>query len=281
MKKITVVKSSGQEEPFSWQNVYDSARQVGATRERSAEIADRVAASRRERISTAEIRRQVNRLLHQTDPKLAMRFNLPEAMRRLGPTGFPFERYVGRIFEAQGFKVKIGTHLQGHCVRHEVDFLAWNNELLYIGECKYHNKRGVKVDLPTTLMYAARFDDLEQGEFAQKKIQAGRRVKSMMVTNTEFTQEAIKYFDCIGKSLWGWKHPPRRGIERMIDEEGIYPITILPSCRSEQLIEVFSKKRLMLARDVLEVEAKDLGLSSKVMDQIQKEARELFGLEIN
>lgn len=278
-KKVTVVKSSGEEEPFSWQSVYDSARQVGATRDVAVEIADQVSTSSRKKISTADIRRQVDKLLRQVDIKLAMRFSLPEAMRRLGPTGFPFENYVGRIFEKQGFKVKVGADIKGRCVSHEVDFLAWNEQLLYLGECKYHNRRGAKVDLPTALMYAARFDDLERGDFAQRKIKEGRRVRSMMVTNTEFTREAIKYFDCIGKSLWGWKYPPRRGIERMIDEEGIYPVTILPSFRSGRLVEIFSEHGLMLAKDVLKADAKKLGLSPKLLAQMKQEARELFGQE--
>lgn len=279
MKKTTVVKSSGEEEAFSWKNVYNSAREVGATREVAVEIADQVAAKSGQKISTADIRRQVEKLLRQTDAKLAMRFSLPEAMRRLGPTGFPFENYIGRIFESQGFTVKVGTHLKGRCVSHEVDFLAWNDQLLYLGECKYHNQRGAKVDLPTALLYAARFDDLENGSFAQRKIKEGRRVKSMMVTNTEFTQEAIKYFDCIGKSLWGWKHPPRRGIERMIDEEGIYPVTILPSFRSGRLVEIFSKHGLMLAKDVLQADAQKLGLPPKLLERMKQEAQELFGPE--
>ncbi|HQO27677.1 MAG TPA: hypothetical protein PKX21_01265 [Candidatus Pacearchaeota archaeon] len=279
MKQTTVIKSSGEEEAFSWEHVYSSARKVGATREVAVEIADQVAAKSGQKISTADIRRQVEKLLRQTDAKLAMRFSLPEAMRRLGPTGFPFENYIGRIFESQGFTVKVGTHLKGRCVSHEVDFLAWNDQLLYLGECKYHNKRGAKVDLPTALLYAARFDDLENGSFAQRKIQEGRRVKSMMVTNTEFTQEAIKYFDCIGKSLWGWKYPPRRGIERMIDEEGIYPVTVLPSFRPGRLVEIFSEHGLMLAKDVLQADAKKLGLPPKLLGQMQQEARELFGLE--
>ncbi len=278
MKKTIVVKSSGEKEVFSWQSIYDSARRVGAAREVAVEIADNIKAEAGGQIDTAQIRRKVERFLKKTDAGLAMRFSLPEAMRRLGPTGFPFENYVGRIFEQQGFQVKVGGRIRGRCVEHEVDVLAWNADFLYLGECKYHNKRGVKVDLPTALLYAARFDDLEQGSFIQKKVKQGRKIKSILVTNTEFTQEAIKYFNCIGKNLWGWKHPHRLGIERMIDEEGIYPITILPSFRSSRLIEIFCQRRLMLARDVLQADAKKLGLSQGLVEQMRKEARELFGL---
>lgn len=277
MKRPIVIKSSGEKESFSWQSVYDSARQVGATREVAVEIADRIKAGTGDQVTTADIRRKVEQMLKKADVGLAMRFDLPEAMRRLGPTGFPFENYVGRIFQKQGFRVKIGQRIKGRCVDHEVDFLAWNDDLLYLGECKYHNKRGSKVDLPTALLYAARFDDLERGSFVRRKQKEGRRVKSILVTNTEFTQEAVKYFNCIGKTLWGWKYPARRGIERMIDEEGIYPITILPSFRSARLVEIFCQHNLMLAEDVLEAEAKKLGLKQDLLDKMKVEAKELFG----
>ena len=281
MKQPIVIKSSGEEELFSWKSIYDSARGVGATREIAVEIADQIKLEITGRIDTAKIRRRVSQMLKKRDLGSAMRFNLPEAMRRLGPTGFPFENYVGRIFESQGFQVRIGARIRGYCVGHEVDFLAWNKELLYLGECKYHNRRGIKVDLPTTLLYAARFNDLEKGNFTQKKIKAGRRVKSILVTNTEFTQEAIKYFNCIGKSLWGWKYPARRGIERMIDEEGIYPITILPSLSSSHLIDLFCQRKMMLAKDVLESDHRELMIKKDLFDKIQTEAKILFGLQDN
>lgn len=280
-KNMIVIKSSGETEPFSWQRIYDSARKAGATREIAVEVADQIKLETKEQVNTAQIGRRVEQLLKKSDAGSAMRFNLPEAMRRLGPTGFPFENYVGRIFESQGFQVKVGCRMKGHCVSHEVDFLAWNNELVYIGECKYHNRRGIKVDLPTALLYAARFDDLERGNFVQNKIKQGSRVKSIMVTNTEFTQEAIKYFNCIGKTLWGWKYPTHRGIERMIDEEGIYPITILPSFRSSRLVDVFCQNKLMLAKDVLEADSKKLMISNRLLTEMQSEAKILFGIGDN
>ncbi len=276
-KKKTVIKSSGEEEFFSWKSIYDSARRVGAAREVAVEIADQIMSEASNQVDTAEIGKKVRQFLHKIDAGMAMRFSLPEAMRRLGPTGFPFENYVGRIFESQGFQIKVGTKIKGRCVTHEVDFLAWNDQMIYLGECKYHNKRGAKVDLPVTLLYASRFDDLEGGNFVAKKIKEGRRVKPILVTNTEFTREAIRYFNCIDKALWGWKHPARRGIEKMIDEEGIYPITILPSLSSTKLMDIFCQNKLMLARDVLDADFKKLGISKNLAEKIQKEAKELFG----
>lgn len=276
-KRTTVIKSSGEEEFFSWKSIYDSARMVGATREMAVEIADQIMSEVGNQVDTAEIGKKVKQFLRKIDAGMAMRFSLPEAMRRLGPTGFPFENYVGRIFESQGFQVEIGVKVKGRCVTHEVDFLAWNDQLVYLGECKYHNQRGMKVDLPVTLLYAARFDDLKKGHFVAQKIKEGRRVKEILVTNTEFTQEAIRYFNCINKALWGWKYPFRRGIERMIDEEGIYPITILPSLSSAKLMSIFCQNKLMLAKDVLTADFEKLGIQKNLAEKIQREAKKLFG----
>ena len=42
----------------------------------------------------------------------------------LGPSGFPFEKLVGKILEQEGFETRVGVIVQGNCVQHEVDVIA-------------------------------------------------------------------------------------------------------------------------------------------------------------
>ncbi len=281
-KKIQVIKSTGEGEIFSWNKVYRSARRVGATKEMAEKIADRIESEVHDKITTLEIWKRIERLLKQKSPGLAMKFDLPRAMRRLGPTGFPFEKYIAAILRHQGYQIKTNKWVKGKCVRHEVDLFGSNDSFCYLGECKYHNRRGRKVDLPATLHYYARFLDLEQGPDVLKKAR-NRKIKTVLITNVQFTTEAIKYFQCVGKDLWGWRYPPGQGLQVIIDRERLYPITILPSFQGIRLRQAFSQQGKVMARDVLTVDveklARQLKCPSSLIASLVREAEQLFKIK--
>jgi len=69
----------------------------------------------------------------------------------LGPTGYPFERFIGAILEHQGYRVEIGIFAKGHCVMHEVDVIADMDDLRYMVECKFHNRQAHNSDVKVPL----------------------------------------------------------------------------------------------------------------------------------
>jgi hypothetical protein len=268
-KRIYVVNWAGEKEPFSWQKVFNSARRVGADEKLAKEIAQTIEKEAYPGIKTKEIFARVLQILNQKNPPLATIFNLKEALRRLGPTGFPFEKYVGRVLEEEGFKVELNQVINGFCTHYEIDFLAEKEGVLYIGECKYHQLPGLKVDLTVALANYARFLDIQKGG----KL-GNRPLKSILVTNTKFSSQAIEYSECVGVSLLGWKYPPQRSLERIIDEKKLYPITIFPEI-DNYLIKIFFKKGIILIGDLLGVEKNDLqkeGLSSEKIENLLKKA---------
>ena len=44
-----------------------------------------------------------------------------------------------------------------------------------------------------------------------------------LVTNTKFSSDVIRYGNCVGMHLIGWKYPEDGGLEKLIDEANIYP----------------------------------------------------------
>ncbi|MGS0527278.1 hypothetical protein ACU8V7_21050 [Zobellia nedashkovskayae] len=47
----------------------------------------------------------------------------------MGPTGFPFERFIGALLTYSGYETKVGIVMDGICVTHEIDVVAekkWN-----------------------------------------------------------------------------------------------------------------------------------------------------------
>ncbi len=265
-EKIEIINLRGEKENFSSRKIYESAKRAGADPALAKKIADRLKREVYSGIKTSDIFKRVKELLKKEDFKTALRFSLKEGMRKLGPTGFPFEKYIGSIFSSLGFEVKLNLQIPGRCCVYEIDFLARKNKLLYIGECKYRNKGGEKVDSGIALENYARFLDLKEGTYFKNK----KELKSIIVTNTKFTTKTINYSKCVGIELLGWKYPPKKSLENIVEEGKLYPITILPSLRKE-LIEVFSLKNKMLARDVLEIDhIKIFKKSKNLQGQFQK-----------
>lgn len=268
-----VINSRGEKELFSFDKVYRSARRVGASKALAQKIAKAIQKEVYTGIKTRKIFRRVKSMLQRTTPQAALKFNLKEGMRKLGPTGFPFEKFVGEILAAINFEIKFNQHITGRCATYEIDFLAKRKDLLYIGECKYHRRRGERVDLQVGLANYARFLDV-------KKKFKDPDVKSLLVTNTKFTSEAKCYSRCVGVELLGWNWPKGKGLESLIDNKKLYPITILPSFKGH-LIDIFSAKKMMLAKDILKESpakiARRLNLFRRDIDSLIKEAKILLG----
>ena len=223
MASLYVINSNGDRELFSFQKVYKSARAVGASEKLAREIARVIKKEAYPGIKTAEIFRKVKKLLHQETPKAALRFNLKNGIRKLGPTGFPFEKFIGQIFKKLGFKVKINQHLPGFCLKdYEIDFLAQKGNLVYVGECKYRNFPGERVHSKDALANYARFKDILNGPYFRAKRYRNFKIKTIMVTNTKFTTRSANYSRCMKVELLGWKYPQNKGLERLIEEQKLF-----------------------------------------------------------
>jgi len=280
MTLISIVNSRGEKELFSPQKVYKSAVRVGASRQSAQRITNLIAKEVYPGIKTSKIFKRVKSLLHKEFPKAALRFNLKEGIRKLGPTGFPFEKYVGEILNRLGYKTKINQFLPGKCLsEYEIDFIAQKEKVIYVGECKYRNVFGDRVHSSSALANYARFLDISAGSYFKSNIYKGFTIKSMLVTNTKFTGSAQKYSNCMGVELLGWNYPKNKGLEYLIEKEKLYPITILPSL-SKHLKDAFTREKIMLVEDILKTDseklAKRLKISLKQLKPLINEAEILL-----
>jgi len=261
MKKIYVVNLRGEKEPFSYRKVFRSARRVGASVSLAREIASEIERQSYEGIRTEEIFKKVKNLLKKGDLKAGLRFSLKEAMRKLGPSGFPFEKYIGNIFSELGFKVWLNQTISSRCARYEIDFVAQKGKLVYLGECKYRIFPGEKIDLGTALSNYARFLDIQESDYFKRFPKSQPR--SLLVTNAKFTQQAIRYSKCKKVELLGWRYPRNKGLERIIEEKKLYPVTILPSM-TNYLMEIFAQQKMMLVEDILKLKIEKFCQKTKV-----------------
>jgi len=279
-KYFKVINSRGEEEPFSVQKVYKSARRVGASKQLAEEIANIVAREGFSGIKTSDIFKKVKEMLGGRNSQSALRFSLKQAMKKLGPTGFLFEKYIGEVLKNNGFDVKINQYLPGHCIpSFEIDFLAQKENLVYVGECKYRNFSGERIHSNTALANYARFLDILNGSYFKTKKYSGLKIKTMLATNTKFTRRSRDYSECMNVELLGWRYPQDRGLEYFIESQKLYPITILPSLNNK-LKEIFVLEKMMLAKDVLEIDSQKFVQKFKIplesLNRLIKESKILL-----
>jgi len=229
---------NGEREPFLESKLNQSLTRVGASKEMREEIIQHTVEKLHDGITTQEIYEYAFDLLREKERQpVAARYSVKRAVLDLGPSGFPFEKFVGSVLEAIGYtNVKTGVAVQGKCAPHEVDVMAEHAGRRVAAEVKFHNSLGIKTDLKVALYVKARFDDLTKtGETIDE---------GWLITNTRFTRNAARYGNCTGMHLLGWDYPRGKGLEVLIDEAGVHPITALTTLSA-------TEKRDLLEEDVV------------------------------
>ena len=242
-------KVDGTTEPFDERKLRRSLARSGVSDAVIDNIVSQVNARITDGATTTSIYRHARPLLKKSHKTPAVKYSLRRALFNLGPTGFPFEDFLGALFQTQGYETKTGVILKGRCVEHEVDLIAWKPDHCFIAEAKFHAKPGMKSDLQVALYSHARFEDLKGMRLSQK--QACVIVDSYIITNTKFTTVAMQYAACVGVKVLSWNYPKEKTLQDHIEEAGIYPITALTSI-SVRDKRALLENGLILCKDMAE-----------------------------
>ena len=269
---MDVIKANGEIVPFDANRIRDSLRRVKTAPPLIERVVDKVSAEIYDRIPTSKLHSIVFGELRSLQKGASGRYNLKKAIFQLGPTGFPFEKLIGSLFETEGFSVATEQTIGGNCVTHEVDVVAEKKDILYHAECKFHSFQGKVCDVKHALYTDARFRDIRM------KIQEGLDTKGIgykgwLITNTRMTSDAIAYGTCAGLALLSWDYPPGDGLRERIDRSGLHPVTCLTFLslkHKQQLLE----RGITLCREVTANPNVlfELGISSSKINEILDEA---------
>lgn len=268
--ELVITKASGKQVLFSYQKLEKSLSKAGVDKSTIDYIISEVEKELYTGISTKKIYRKAFSILKSKKLRpIAARYKLKQAIMELGPSGFPFERYIGEIFKYLGYTVKIGQIVSGHCVKHEVDVIAENeNKILFI-ECKYHKESGFSCDVKIPLYINSRFQDIEKQ--SKKHVDYHKKEhQGWLVTNTKFTTDAIQYGTCAGLHLLGWDYPKENNLRQLIDKSGLYPLTALTTISSSDKQKLLDMK-IVLCQEINQNLLKSIGLSEhKIKDVIDE-----------
>lgn len=272
---IEIIKSSGEKVPFSLGKLKASLKSTGADLQTINQIIDRVRDELYQGISTKEIYNRAFALLKKKKSYLASKYKLKKAIYELGPTGFPFERFISAILKYSGYKTEVGRTLQGECVTHEIDVIAHKNNETTVIECKFHNEEGLNCNVKIPLYINSRYNDVKSHWHTNSKNKT-ILTNGWVVTNTRFTEDAIRYGNCVNLYLLSWDYPKKNGLKDRIDRLGLYPITVSTLLTNRE-------KQFLLSRDVVLCRAligdvfylDHLGISEKRKEKILNEIKML------
>lgn len=269
-----VLKKSGSIVDFEGKILVRSLMNAGAPKELANLIASQIESEIVDGDDTSLIYKKAFNILHNKSKSIAMKYSLKKALFNLGPTGFPFEKFVGEIYMRKGYATKTNVHLKGICIEHEVDVFATGKEKIAF-EAKFHNDIHIRTDIKAVLYVKSRFDDL-MGLSAKRKLfsmsKKGVADRCILITNTKFTSSAITYAKCAGVEIIGWGYPYNNNLQTLIKEVDAHPITCLPSLSTAKIKELM-EFGIVTCRNLLE--NKEVLNSFKNSAEIEEEARML------
>ena len=270
---IHITKRNGEKVPFDVQKLINSLDRSGASEEDIESVIREVGNNLVDGMSTRKVYQLAYAILRKKSKKAAGKYRLKKAIFELGPTGYPFERFVGELLKSQGYKVEVGTIVRGLCVQHEVDVIAEKEDRRYIIECKFHSDQSTKSDVKVSLYFHSRFLDIKR----QWEKQAENHLlfhQGWLVTNTRFTDDALKYGECAGLKMISWDHPSKGSLRDRIDMSGLHPITALQSLTKKEK-QMLLEQDIVLCRDLDAAVLEKAGVRQSVFNRILKEAETL------
>ncbi len=218
---VQVIKATGHQESFDEQKVLSSINRAGVPHALHQLVLQHIKSKIYEGIPTSEIYRHILEFLGQSEhPFSRSKYSLKEAIMSLGPTGYPFEDFIAKVLQTQGFTTKVRQILSGKCVTHEIDVIAQKDNKTSMIEAKFHNSTSVRSEIHVALYTQARFLDIKEKNHIDT---------AWLVTNTKTTIDATTYALCEGLKVISWSYPEQGGLRDLIEQSRLHPITILTS----------------------------------------------------
>ncbi len=238
LSDFLIQKASGEEVYFEENKLIESLIRSGASEEVAQNILNAIGMELHDGILTSKIYQKAYDILQKQERRTAVNYRLKQAVLQLGPSGYPFEHFIGELFKARGFEVEVGKLVKGYSVTHEIDVVAKNKHKHIFVECKFHNYQGTKSDVKVPMYIRSRFDDIRRSWSFNDDLK-DRELEGWVVTNTRFTKDAEKFGADYGLTLLAWDYPQKASLKNWIELENLHPITSLSSITRKE------KKKLM------------------------------------
>ncbi len=260
---ILVRKADGREQLFDRAKVARTCMALGATEEIADEIARRVETQIYSGMETRKILRLIYRMMSEYKPGFKNLICLRESLSLLDPKP-DFEWFIQTLLGEHGYDVTKNRIIRGRCVDHEVDAVAKRNGVRYIVEVKHHFNFHTYTGLDESRIAWAILEDVKEGfELGLNSLKID---KAMLVCNTKFSEHAKRYGKCKDIYQIGWSWPPERGLQRLIEEKKLYPITCLKGLKAN-VRKRLGNSGIILLKQLVEKSTEELRRATKIPKQ--------------
>jgi len=275
-----IQKYNGDYEVFSFQKLEDSLLKTGASTHKIERIIAELKPQLYDGIKSKEVYKKAYKLLKKANKIYASKYSLKRAIFDLGPTGYPFEKLIGALLREKGFQTQVGVILPGACVTHEIDVFATKENVSYAIECKFHSSSNTISNVKVPLYINSRFLDIQQ-EWNKNPENKSFLKQGWLITNTRFSEDAIKYGKCIGLTLMSWDYPKNKGIKDHISHYGLYPITALTLLTKREK-KILIDNNIILTKEIIEnkQQLENLGFSENKVTKITEQALQLCSVSL-
>lgn len=260
---IRVKKLDGSIEKFNPNKLRRSLRRAGASRETIDVILKKVQRIVRDGIETKQLYEFVMEELKRQAPIPSCKYDIKNALLQLGKDGKFFEQFVAELLEQKGYRVSTNKVVRGKLITHEIDVIAEGNGDTLMVECKHHMKPWTGLGIQTALYVYARFLDVESSF-----------TKPLLVTNTTFSNQAIKYSQGVKLELLGWSYPRKDSLQKNIEQFKWYPITLFHPIGQARIRKCMNAG-IVSVPDFLRKSPKQL---AKVLDVSEKKAESFLAM---
>ncbi len=268
---MLVKKASGATEQFEKKKIIRTCLRMRASPSQARAVANRIESKAYDGITTKEILQMIFSYLKNYRPEIRHQIDLREAISLLRPMP-DFEMFVQTVLSEQGYIVSPNAILAGKCVDHEIDAIAKKDGYTILVEVKHHINHHTYTGVSIVLETYAKLEDLRDSntEFD----------KALVVCNTKFSDHAIQYASCKGIECIGWNYPVDKGLEHMVEEKKLYPITLLKYLDRETYWRL-ADNGVILLKDLVNRDANELGRKTKiplsVIREMKRKAGEIVG----
>lgn len=272
---FTIIKASGVSVPFDAQKLRHSLENAGANEETITSVCASISAQMHDGMTTQKIYQKAFSMLRKITGTVASKYRLKKAIIDLGPSGYPFEKFVAELLKHQGYQTEVNLIVQGNCITHEIDVIARKDSRQHMIECKFHRDQARKSDVKTALYIQSRFIDVKK-TWKKQKEKGIKSFQGWIVTNTRFTNDAYTYGHCVGLKLISWDYPKNGSLKERINMSGLHPVTCLVALSKKEKQALLDMGIVLCKQLCQQTEALDkLGISNSRQKRILKEVNEV------
>jgi hypothetical protein len=267
-KKFNINKRGRFKEQFDVNKFKRSLKRSGLSKSLRDELIAKIDPKKACYKSTASLFRKTHKEIYKKSKKLAAHYNIKRSIFELGPTGYPFEILSAEILKTKGFKTQVSVVKQGQFVKHEVDVVAKRPDLTIFCECKFHRNQRFKNDIKLPLYIHSRYLDL-------KNSQNFGEIQYAIMTNTNFSRDAINYSKGVGLLLFSLDYPSKGTFLDLMKRYKVYPVTILKNLKKREAAQLL-QHNIVVIKHLKPLHLQKIGLDKIQISHVMGEVKALL-----